>query len=319
MDAVTDAHARLIALRRLMSLAREEQAVGVEARIAGFCDDADPQIARIALRRLIAEKYAELPALLLKLVNSPHPEIRALAAEELAPLGFERLWTAWSSMTPTRRLTAARALIKIDPNFHRQIAAKLSKPEQSSRLRALTIIHMLNQGSFFEETLEALAADPNARIASAAVRALGSATGDRAREALDKALKHTDPRVRANAIEAMHELNITCNEDTLQDMAANEASRPRANAIAVLLDGDVNTAFEALQRMLADERSDQRTSALWLVDHMALTDVARHVAEMSISDPDAKVRQRAMEVIQRLIESLEGSPAPTRKQPEGAA
>lgn len=301
-----DAPSRLSALRHLMALRHDPNAVGVEGQVAEFTHDADPQIARIALRFLVAVEFEELPGLLLKLVNAPHPEIRALAAEELAPLGFERLWSAWPNMTDARRIAAARALIKIDPNFHRQLGVRLAKPEQRPRLRALSIIHLLSQGSFFTEALETLAKDTDPTIASAAVRALGTAEGDEAKAALEAALQHADPRVRANAVEALHELNVTGHVDTLRDMAASEQNRPRANAIAALMESDVNTAMAELQQMLADKRSDQRVSALWLVDQMALVDLARHVAEMSISDPDPDVRGRADQVIQRLIESLEG-------------
>ena len=46
-----------------------------------------------------------------------------------------------------------------------------------------------------------------------------------------------------------------------------------------------------------------RLSALWLVDHLNLRDMVRHVAELSISDKDAKVRTRASKLIEHFIDT----------------
>jgi len=304
----SDTPTRLAALRALMDLHDDPKAVGVCVVIADFCYDADPQLARIALRFLSCRKWEGCVNLLLKLVNSPHPEIRAIAGEELAPLGFERLWTAWTRLTPAKQLAAGRALIKIDANFHRLLGARLSRTDRATRMAALSIIYRLNQGTFFAAALQALAKDEDERVASSAVRALGTADGPGATDALREALDHPDSRVRANAIESLFEIDASQHIDKLMQMAHDDDNRPRANAIGALLNMHVSEAVEALKHMIHDTRSEQRISALWLIQRMELVELAQHVAEMSISDPDAKTRQRAGNVIQKIIRSLEGPP-----------
>jgi len=75
-------------------------------------------------------------------------------------------------------------------------------------------------------------------------------------------------------------------------------------------------ALTSLARMLAHPQSAQRTSALWLIDHLGLIDLSRHVAEMSITDRDDKVKRRAGEVIQHLIAVLRAN---THHHDQGAA
>jgi len=77
----------------------------------------------------------------------------------------------------------------------------------------------------------------------------------------------------------------------------------------------VTEAVDALQQMVADQRPEQRISALWLIQRMDLVDLAQHVAEMSISDPDPRTRQRAGKVIQRIIQSLQGEPDDAEPEP----
>ena len=316
MAVVSDAPARLAALRQIMILARDPRAVGAYAIIADFCHDPDPQLGRIALRFLTNRQWDGLIPLLLKLVNSDHPEIRAVAAEELAPLGFDRLWSAWARLTAAKQLAAGRALIKIDANFHRNIARKLDDPSQETRMRALLMIYTLNQGAFFIEALKVLIKDDDDRVTSAAARALGTADKEEASSSLREALDHTDNRVRANAVEALYEMDPSDYIDKLIEMANVDDNRPRANAIGVLLEMKMLGAIDLLKDMLSDSRTEQRISALWLIQRIDLVEVAQYVAEISISDPDSQVRQRAGNVIQHLIKTLEQDPnAPIEPAP----
>lgn len=319
LDSVPDAPARLSALRQLMVLSENEQAVGALSAVADFCYDPNPQLARIAIRHLIRKRWDGLVRLLLKLTNATHPDIRAVASAELAPLGFERLWSAWPRLSFAQQTAAGRALIKLDPGFHRHVSVRLNQPDSETRMRAITIIRRLNQGELFEEALSTLIQDQDPRIASAAVQALGTGGGNRAVKAVQDALEHANSRVRANAIEALHEMNSTEHIELLTQMAKQDANRPRANAIGVLLNLDIEQALHLLVRMLDDTRPEHRISALWLVDHLELVQVARQVAEASISDPDSGVKERASGVIQGLISAISPDEAPPESVPAKGA
>lgn len=299
---------RLSALRGLMTLARQGVDEGVLDAVALFCEDRSPAIARIALRELIRRHYPGLAKLLAKLVNSGHQEVRRLAGRLLGPIGFERLWEAWPVLDEQRRLAAGRALIKIDDRFHHLLADRL-QCEGPGQLRALAMIAALNQGAFFEPALESLVRGRDEMLASAAVRAIGTAGTESAVALLEEALQHSDARVRANAVEALAAARSTTQMQKLVSMASRDEHRPRASAISALMQMKLSEALPALQRMLADTRPTHRRSALWLVDSMGLIDFAREVAEMSISDPDENVRGRADRIVHELIELMGSSAA----------
>ena len=260
-----------------------------------------------------------LQSILADLVNSRHPTIRQVAARRLAPMGFAKLWDAWPKLSIDRRIAAGRALIKIDPDLHRHLATKLASRDPVNRLRALGIIATLNQGSYFEEALLDLCASHDTRIVASAIKALGGCTSDPAREVLALALDHDDPRIRANAVEAMSQTDAADHADRLMQMSAEDAQRPRANAIKALLEMRAQQALPALTRMLHDPRADHRVSALWLIDEMGLMQLAKQVAELSITDGDNRVKQRAGQVIQHLIHELERQTTDHRHNPTEAA
>ncbi len=306
---LADPMTRLAALRRLMELQEQEHDdpayAGVNNLIRNFCFDAHPAVATIALRHLIRMRWAGLPKLLLQLVNAEYPKIARLAGDQLAPVGFNRFWASWPRLDPEQQLAAGRALIKLDPNFHSQLADHLASDDVDERLRALTIIHALNQGELFEEALLTLAQDEDHMIVSAAIKALGTAASEAAHEAIANAMTHhPDSRVRANAVEALQQHKSVRHIDQLVAMAEQEDNRPRANAIQALLDLRTADALKALGMMLQDDRAMHRTSALWLVETAGLIQLARTVAEMSITDPDRSVKQRANRVIHEMIDAM---------------
>lgn len=274
--------------------------------IALFCDDPDPQFARIALHHLIRRRYTGLPRLLMRLINSHHPSLRRHASQHLGPIGFKRLWEAWPRLDEHRQLAAGRALLKIDSNFQQALREKLHQSERTVLLRALNMTAVLQQGAAFEPTLRKLAEGPDEVIASAAVKALGSAGSDEAIQSLEKAMRHADTRVRANAVEALGQVRTTRDLDRhverLTHMAEDEANRPRANAIGTMLGMKAGDALGALTRMLEDERPEHRISALWLVERMGVLEAARTVTELSATDPDPNVRRRAEKIAREMLE-----------------
>jgi HEAT repeat protein len=301
LASAEDAATRLFHLRRLINLARQgHESIALPA-IAGFCHDPEPPLARMALTFILRRDYPHRAKLLGELLNSPHPTVRAMANRQFAPLGFARLWSSWPQLEPARRQAAARALWKIDPNLLSHIQQKLEKGQHDDRLRALSMIGELNQGEAFETTLTALTRDPDEVIASAAAKALGSAKTEQAAQSLQQVLDHRNSRVRANAVEALNQLNSARHLHELAAMAQNDENRPRANAIQSLLNMQTGEAMTALAQMLGDERADHRRSALWVVETMGVVEVARQISELAASDPDAEVRARAARTARQLL------------------
>lgn len=306
LATAADPATRLAALRRLLALAETDNPQSqAHHAIAGFCTDKQPELVRIAVTHLIRCAYPDITKVLAHLINSPDPGVQKIAGKRLVPVAFPRLWESWPRLNQTQRLAAGRALIKIDPGFHASLHDKLATLDSANKLRALSIIGELNQGLLLQDTLFRLCRDSDPKVVSAAVKALGSADPARALPIIEAALEHEDDRVRANAVEALAQLDASRHADVLASMATErEANRARANAIQALMQMRTGEALGALSRMLNDSRKEHRASALWLVETMGVAEVARDVAEMSITEPDPKVRMKAGAVIQAVIQHM---------------
>ncbi len=276
--------------------------------IADYCIDSNETLTRIALRYLIRRQWDELSPLLMTQINSNYASVCKLAGDHLGPVGFENLWNSWSQLSFNQQITAGTALIKIDPSFHVHLEHKLLSHENAStQLRALSMIRTLNQGQFFEQAITQLTQNPNDRIASAAVGALGTSVSNHAVHLLEASLHHSDARVRANTIEALDQMQYNHHVDRLTEIASEDDNRPRANAIGALMGMRFDEALASLTNMLNDEQADHRTSALWLVEHLSLMEMASQIAELAVSDKNPTVRTRASQVIDHFIQAMQVS------------
>jgi HEAT repeat protein len=305
LTGANDPLVRLQAVRGLMVIDEVE----AEDALSAMCFDSEPAISRMALRHLMYRKWHGLPGLMVRLVASPHQDVRAVAEKELAPLGFASLWTHWEKLEEPVRKTAGRALMKIDRNFHRQLAAKLASADSDDRFKAVMMVRQLGQETYFEAQLLKLTQDMHHAVASAAVKALGAITDSgKVAQTLQTALEHPNDRVRANAVESLEQIGkVDEAAPKLVKLARQSGNRSRANAIKALMQLPFAGAMTELRTMLQDTEPAHRISALWIVERMALSEVGRVVGDIARADGDFTVRRRAMRVLRQMAEQVQSS------------
>ncbi len=306
LSKAPDPATRLLALRRLIAIADQvDDATQANHAIAGYCSDSEPGIVRVAVTHLIRRGYSDITRVLAQLINSPDVRVQQIATKRLTPVAFSKLWESWPRLDSEHRLAAGRALIKIDPTFHAALHDKLCLPDPLAKTRALSIITELNQGLLLQDLILRLSRDDDPRVVASAIKALGAADPQRVLPTIEAALEHEDERIRANAVEALAQLDTGKHAERLVSLTEEqEPNRARANAIQALMQMNAGQALQALSHMLSDPRAEHRASALWLVEAMGIAEVARDVAEMSITESDPTIRERAGRVVQNLIELM---------------
>jgi HEAT repeat protein len=296
---------RLSALRVWVHVDRSEPAVR-QRMIEGLgtlTQDRESSLARLALRTLESWGESLVRAAAGKLLHSPHEFVRDAINRRLGVVAFEKLWKRWAEMQPEHRLLTARAVRKIDPEFEHRLRQKLAGRAED-RTRALALIHLLHLGPALAESILPLGSDADVHVLATAAIVLGQIDRPAAQEMLTKLMHHPDPRVRANAIEAMNHQQQHRQTSELLLVAERDQPRPRANAIRALLDLRTEQAVAALLRMLNDPRPEHRLSALWLVEAAGLNDLARQVQQLAQHDRDPRVAQKADDVAYGLLHDL---------------
>jgi HEAT repeat protein len=214
---------------------------------------------------------------------------------------FDRYWAAFDRFNDEEKVQFGQDMLALTPTVRGMINRCLMEPDTASRVRALHIITVLNLVESFADQVYRLGHDADPEVRSTATSALAIIPNATSKRMLHSALRDPDPRVRANAVEAVDRSGDSKSATTeLLPMLSATDNRVRANAVKALLKLGVREAAKTLLRMLEDEDRAQRISALWLVDKMGLLTLAARISRMAACDADRQVRGRA----QTLIESL---------------
>ncbi|MAE60975.1 MAG: hypothetical protein CMJ49_06410 [Planctomycetaceae bacterium] len=308
---------RLSGLRALMHIDSD----AADQMIATMCFDAEPTLARIALRHLSRRNWSHLPRLMLRLAGSTNTELRRLAEHHFGSYGFTRFWDAWPDLPNDVRRTAGRALMKIDPRFHHQLAERFNASDPRDRLRCVMVVRTIGQPTYYESQLLAMLEDADNRVASAAAAALAAfQDSPRAADALSRAMHHNSPRVRANAVEALERMGrLESVRQSLIQMLDDANNRSRANATKALNRLSAHEARQSLARMMGDRDAAHRISALWVFEQTAAAALAPQVGAMAKTDREPGVRSRALTVLRRMVDVQRKKQSAAIVKPKAAA
>jgi len=287
-------HVRLAVVHAIAPSARTPSA---NALLRDFSFDADPQVAQAATIALAAPRTQTPLQWSDALARSPHPLIRHAAPA-----------FALASADPLRSPVAARAALARDHAstldlIRREISAG------SRRLAAVQTARRLGLARQTELELLAAASEPgDHRLVASAAIALADAGTPSALHAVSRLVGHPDPRVRANALEAVAGLDPA--SPLIEPKLLDAHPRTRANAIlAALRDPPQRArAIEALLASLSDDRANMRVSALWAVERAAPPEAANHVAALASDAPQGAERTRARRAARRLLATMRDAP-----------
>ncbi len=252
--------------------------------LAVFTQDAEESVAQTAARVLDrASRDLASTSALATMASARHASVRETAGRRLGPAAFARLWEAGHRLGPERRAAALRALRKLDPAFDSRLGRTLTGPADH-QVRALGWVAALETPPAFDDAVTRLTGSANVKVAASAAATLRFSQAPHAADLLGTLTKHRNPRVRANAVEALDQRRQAERfRDRLVQLIHDDKPRPRANAIRALLETDTDTALRAMREMLGDRRPEHRRSARWLVDAAGLLDVAERSADTALT------------------------------------
>jgi hypothetical protein len=287
--ALSSPIARLRALEGLLG----DGAAAAAPLVENFCLDRERPVALVAARRALRAADAGTASGLERLERSPHRVIARRAGVLAAGRGAAAFFDRWLLLNPTDRLTAGLALLQTQREaFLAGLADFVSAGERGERLAAISLARRLRLVGDLEDPLIAQLGSADLRVASAAVAALGDGGPGRCETAVRKALGHADPRVRANAVEALVRIDRRPAAH-LDALAASRDNRLRANAVRGLLIGRSTGGVRVLRRMLADDDPRHRVSAVWVARSARALPVTKDLRRMADEDRFAEIRRRA--------------------------
>jgi len=239
--------------------------------------------------------------------RSPHALVRRLIGEDDVEAGPWRdpdnaVEQAMAKGASCDTLPAKRWSDRDRERVVARLRGEASGENAERRVRALIVCAALNLEAALEVEILAASDDADPRVAATSARLLARLKGEAPAGALERALRHADARVRANAVEGA--LSSSGGERVdLRRRLADASARVRSIAASALLEEKVDDAegFEALVALLRDEAPAARCAGLWAVERVGATRLADRVADLTRSDPDTGVRTRARRAARALL------------------
>ncbi|MFM9957897.1 MAG: HEAT repeat domain-containing protein [Phycisphaerales bacterium] len=235
------------------------------------------------------------------LLRSPHEATRSLADQvlrEFDPFSYPDGDRQWESAA-----AAARARHADEKRFVDECLEQLRSGPVRQRVGVLGTLSRLRLASRVFDELVVLLTDKDQRVAAKAAHLLGRCAESLAARVLEDATDHSDPRVRAEAVEGLWRLHARVR---FERWAEDDTPRVRANAIRALIGADRAAALRFAAAMIDDPRAPHRASGLWIAEvgdpaSGGLVELAPRAVERAENERDPLARARARRCATRLM------------------
>jgi hypothetical protein len=299
-------------LRSAMALGRYDAA---EARCAlrPLAFDRSAWVARVATNAALSGMHRDsrAQATAADLLGSPHSSVARRARWLTSRSSAEAYFAHWNMLEHSEFHAAALAVIAREPDeFVEQLAHVLNTAPRAERILGLRLAQRMRLIGFVEQEVVVLAGMADVHIASAAITALGSHRSERTQQAIRVALRHTDPRVRANAVEAMARQDEAGTVETLAPLSDHRHNRLRANSVLALVRHHQPIGAHALRSMLSDDDPLHRVSGIWVAGRCAATFARSDLRNLVERDNRIEIRRRAALALRRIDARPAGTAAP---------
>lgn len=201
-DALLDAAAPLARMTVCDALGHLELPEAAE-RLERLLADADPHVVATASKALRRHGNADAVGSLADLLDHSDQAVRELARTGLKDFTFLRFLGQFDTLDEAKRSQFGRIVAETDPSATDQLRRELGAATLSRKLRALQMAAATGMVDALLDVVLKQAGHQDAAVRAEALQALGSATSDRAREALERAADDSNALVRKRAAQAL--------------------------------------------------------------------------------------------------------------------
>jgi HEAT repeat protein len=294
------AHSKSARIRRL---ALEELTFRRKADaelLQSFLRDTDEEVQLQSTRALLHCNDPKKEELVIRQLLSQHAAVRKVAAEEVARFSFSAYMRAFDSLGNKTRMLAAAAISKLGGAPEKEVTKLLAAAETDTKIKALRIIALAGADQQVEPQVIALTVHPNSYLRATAVLALAVFPSAAAEQAIIKALRDSDDRVIANAIEALELRGDPACVPLAKQFMRHHTARVRANVVKLLYRFGDKAYRDIFLGMCKHFDRRMRSSAIWLAEHLRMPEAAEGLARIARSQTERKIRQKAANALETM-------------------
>jgi HEAT repeat protein len=278
-----------------------------------FLEDPDEEVQLHSTRAILLSDHPRKDELAIRQLLSPHESVRKLAAREVAKTSFTAYMRAFNAIDNKTRVLAASALIKISGSLEGDLKEALAAKDIDTKIKALKIFTMAGPHERLEPEIILLASHPDPHLRATAIIALSAFESRESEQAVIKALRDTDERVAANAVEALETRGNPGCVPAVKQLEASRVARVRANVVKCLFrfgDQDYRGLFFG---MCEHGDRSMNASAIWLASHLGMPEAAEGMKMILGGRADGHIKERAASALEQ-IEKANDNPKPAEKE-----
>lgn len=281
---------------RVLKILGESESLGLRHEVFEFLTDTDEQVLLATLRYL--QKKGDLSILekISHLTRSKKKKVRQGVVTTMFKIVKEMLLTNFDTFTKQKRNKILKWLQKMKPNFFKEIVYLSESPDETDRIRYLTMLEADELSDAMAE-YRRLSKDQNPKVRATSIRGFERVKDDETRFRLARPFyDDPDPRVRANAIEMLPN-ERPVNEEMIEiakSAAKSKDRRVRSNALAKLLNWEFKEYEDQLVEQLNSNDEWQKASALWVLGVSKDTDHLINHLRDAANDKRSSVREMAV-------------------------
>ncbi|MBF0410720.1 MAG: HEAT repeat domain-containing protein [Candidatus Riflebacteria bacterium] len=286
---------RFLALEGIQYLAGE----ACSEEIAPILNDNDRFVKWKAIQTCGILKITKLFNELSKLLHSSDMNTRAYTALSLGHLGTADAGTKLSEAfvretSPKVRQTIIRSFTYLKEHPQWETLAKASRDNDLGvRLDLAKLLgEMAPEQNALDILLNLLEQESNNHVFATAILALGRFNRAALIGYFQHSLLHQEPRIRANAIEAMSNLPFECIEAGIRPYLNDPSNRVKANVISIFFQNNqINEMMTELNGLLFSDSRWERASGAWLAGKFKVASVTEKLIDL-LADPEGVVAER---------------------------
>lgn len=204
------------------------------------------------------------------LFKHPHDEIRLAARGTAATIIKESLLVGYSNVPKEARDKLGILLKKLAPDLVYEITHDLQGTDEKRRINAIQILNHIGYDPAVKNLISSLLKSVDIKIRATATRVLGSILAKNEHRYFQDLLADTDDRVRANAIEAIEQLDDEGLIYLIIRFKQDPNNRVRANALKALYKLGRKKVQVEITQMLFEDEPNMVLSGLWVVKQLEL-------------------------------------------------
>ncbi|ERP31806.1 HEAT repeat domain-containing protein [Chitinivibrio alkaliphilus] len=252
---------------------------------------------------------------LIPLVQSSNEHISHIARETAADFIRNILLDRLEELSCEEVQKLIEVVRKLTPDFLANVLSEIRRGSEGRRVHAIQLLRYMNDDEVVRKVLITLLRSKVTHVRATAVKVLGYFVNSLEHHLFRSILQDSDPRVRANAIEAIEMLHEPRLVYMIIRFKNDPNNRVRGNTLKALYTLEKRDVLPDVLKMMTSSEKNMILTALWLLTVIPLcSKELEDLCDLYLDHDDGDIQRRAALAWEKLLGWKQQQAAPLSRQ-----